>query len=33
VTCNHRLNLFGYLNLTEVGGTKYAANVGLLAGC
>jgi para-nitrobenzyl esterase len=30
VTCNHRLNLFGYLNLTEVGGTKYTANVGLL---
>jgi para-nitrobenzyl esterase len=30
VTCNHRLNLFGYLNLTEVGGTKYTANPGLL---
>src|SRR5258706_452313 len=30
VTCNHRLNLFGYLNLTEVGGAKYAANPGLL---
>ena len=30
VTCNHRLNLFGYLNLTEVGGTKYTANAGLL---
>jgi len=30
VTCNHRLNLFGYLNLTEVGGAKYTANPGLL---
>ena len=30
VTCNHRLNLFGYFNLTEVGGTKYVANPGLL---
>jgi len=30
VTCNHRLNLFGYLNLPEVGGTKYTANAGLL---
>jgi para-nitrobenzyl esterase len=30
VTCNHRLNLFGYLNLTEVGGEKYSANAGLL---
>ena len=30
VTCNHRLNLFGYLNLPEVGGTKYVANPGLL---
>jgi para-nitrobenzyl esterase len=30
VTCNHRLNLFGYLNLPEAGGTKYVANPGLL---
>jgi para-nitrobenzyl esterase len=30
VTCNHRLNLFGYLNLPEVGGSKYTANAGLL---
>jgi para-nitrobenzyl esterase len=30
VTCNHRLNLFGYLNLTEVGGSNYTANAGLL---
>ena len=30
VTCNHRLNLFGYLNLAEVGGSKYTPNVGLL---
>jgi len=30
VTCNHRLNLFGYLNLPEVGGVKYTANAGLL---
>jgi para-nitrobenzyl esterase len=30
VTCNHRLNLFGYLNLPEVGGAKYTANAGLL---
>ena len=30
VTCNHRLNLFGYLDLTEVGGAKYTANAGLL---
>jgi para-nitrobenzyl esterase len=30
VTCNHRLNLFGYLNLPEVGGTKHTANAGLL---
>jgi para-nitrobenzyl esterase len=30
VTCNHRLNLFGYLNLPEVGGSKYTANSGLL---
>lgn len=32
VTHNHRLNAFGYLNLTELGGGKYkrSANVGLL---
>ena len=32
VTHNHRLNAFGYLNLAEIGGDKYAssANVGLL---
>lgn len=32
VTHNHRLNLFGYLNLAEVGGERYAAsgNVGML---
>ena len=24
VTHNHRLNLFGYLNLAEVGGKRYA---------
>lgn len=30
VTCNHRLNLFGFLNLAEVGGTQYTANAGLL---
>ena len=32
VTHNHRLNVFGYLNLTEVGGERYAssANAGLL---
>jgi para-nitrobenzyl esterase len=30
VTCNHRLNLFGYLNLREVGGGRYTANAGLL---
>jgi len=32
VTHNHRLNVFGYLNLSEIGGEKYAdsANVGLL---
>ena len=30
VTCNHRLNLFGYLNLQELGGTQYTANAGLL---
>jgi para-nitrobenzyl esterase len=32
VTHNHRLNVFGYLNLMEMGGAKYAdsANVGLL---
>jgi len=30
VTNNHRLNLFGYLNLAEVGGGKYTANAGLL---
>ncbi len=32
VTHNHRLNLFGYLNLADVGGERYAssANVGML---
>ena len=32
VTVNHRLNVFGYLHLAEVGGAKYAqsANVGML---
>ncbi|MFO0951196.1 MAG: carboxylesterase family protein [Isosphaeraceae bacterium] len=32
VTHNHRLNAFGYLNLSEIGGEKYqqSANVGLL---
>ena len=32
VTHNHRLNAFGYLNLTELGGDRYrhSANVGLL---
>jgi carboxylesterase type B len=32
VTHNHRLNLFGYLNLAEIGGERYAAsgNVGML---
>ena len=32
VTHNHRLNVFGFLNLTELGGEKYAnsANAGLL---
>jgi para-nitrobenzyl esterase len=32
ITHNHRLNLFGYLNLAEVGGERYkaSANVGLL---
>lgn len=32
VTHNHRLNLFGYLNLAEVGGERYASsgNVGML---
>lgn len=32
VTHNHRLNIFGYLNLTKLGGAQYAdsANVGLL---
>jgi para-nitrobenzyl esterase len=32
VNHNHRLNLYGYLNLTELGGEKYAgsANAGLL---
>jgi para-nitrobenzyl esterase len=32
VTHNHRLNVFGYLNLREVGGEKYAdsANAGML---
>ncbi len=32
VTHNHRLNVFGYLNLAEIGGSKYAdsANAGLL---
>jgi len=32
VTHNHRLNVFGYLNLAELGGEKYAssANVGML---
>jgi para-nitrobenzyl esterase len=32
VTHNHRLNLFGYLNLAELGGEQYrhSANVGLL---
>ena len=32
VTINHRLNLFGYLNLAEVGGERYASsgNVGML---
>lgn len=32
VTHNHRLNLFGYLNLAEVGGERYSAsgNVGML---
>lgn len=32
VTHNHRLNLFGYLNLAELGGERYAAsgNVGML---
>ena len=30
VTHNHRLNLFGYLNLAAIGGAKYTANAGLL---
>ncbi|MFN7923231.1 MAG: carboxylesterase family protein [Bryobacteraceae bacterium] len=32
VTHNHRLNLFGFLNLAEIGGERYAAsgNVGML---
>lgn len=32
ITHNHRLNLFGYLNLAEIGGERYAssANVGML---
>ena len=32
VTHNHRLNLFGYLNLAEIGGERYASsgNVGML---
>ena len=32
VTLNHRLNVFGFLNLAEIGGERYArsANVGLL---
>ena len=32
VTHNHRLNIFGYLNLAEIGGERYAAsgNVGML---
>ncbi len=32
VTHNHRLNLFGYLNLSEIGGERYEAsgNVGML---
>ncbi|HZT31967.1 MAG TPA: carboxylesterase family protein [Bryobacteraceae bacterium] len=32
VTHNHRLNLFGYLNLSEIGGERYASsgNVGML---
>jgi para-nitrobenzyl esterase len=32
VTHNHRLNLFGYLNLAEIGGERYApsGNVGML---
>jgi para-nitrobenzyl esterase len=30
VTCNHRLNLFGYLNLLEAGSTRHTANPGLL---
>lgn len=32
VTHNHRLNLFGYLNLSEIGGERYApsGNVGML---
>jgi para-nitrobenzyl esterase len=32
VTHNHRLNLFGYLNLSEMGGERYASsgNVGML---
>jgi para-nitrobenzyl esterase len=32
VTHNHRLNLFGYLNLNEIGGERYApsGNVGML---
>jgi para-nitrobenzyl esterase len=30
VTHNHRLNIFGYLNLSGLAGGKYPANVGLL---
>jgi para-nitrobenzyl esterase len=30
VTNNHRLNLFGYLNLVESGSSRYTANAGLL---
>ena len=30
VTLNHRLNLFGYMYLTELGGAKYPANIGQL---
>jgi para-nitrobenzyl esterase len=30
VTNNHRLNLFGYLNLVEAGGDRFIANAGLL---
>jgi para-nitrobenzyl esterase len=32
VTLNHRLNLFGFLNLAEIGGERYAAsgNAGML---